>query len=184
MTPTSAIVPVAVAPVTAAVVWSSVTIAISHGPWSIATVMALSVLTVAADVDRRELRLPDALVGLAAVPLVAVVLVAPAAGSSGVATGVMAGALVAAAPVALLHLVSPVAMGFGDVKAAAVLGGAVGVVEWRLALAAVCVAAAAAAASVLLHRRRTVAFGPFLVGGAFVVVAGAALTGRGTLPWR
>ncbi len=42
------------------------------------------------------------------------------------------------------HLVSPSSMGFGDVKAALVLGAAVGTVDWRLAVVALCLAARAA----------------------------------------
>lgn len=184
MTPATAFVPMAVALVGAAAVWSSATIALAHRPWSIATVMALGVLAVAADVDRRERRLPDVLVALAATPLVVVVIVALATGSSEVAGAIGVGAMAAAAPIAVLHLASPSSMGFGDVKAAAVLGGAVGVVEWRLALVTVCAAAAAAGASALLGRRHTLAFGPFLVGAALVVVAGAALAGPEAVRWR
>jgi leader peptidase (prepilin peptidase) / N-methyltransferase len=184
MTPSVVAVSIAVLPVTAVTVWCSITIAVSRSPWSIASVATLGVLAVAANVDRREFRLPDALVGLAATPLVAVVFMAPAAGAPVVAASAVAGAMVAGAPIGVVHLVAPTSMGFGDVKAAAVLGGAVGVVEWRLALVAICAAAAAAAVSALVLRRRTVALGPFLVGGAFVVLALAGLSGPEALPWR
>jgi leader peptidase (prepilin peptidase) / N-methyltransferase len=184
MTPTTAIVPVAVALVGAAAVWSSATVALARGPWSIASVMALGVLVVAADVDRRECRLPDILVALAAVPLVVVAVVAVAADSAEVTGAIVAGAIAAGAPIAVLHLVSPSSMGFGDVKAAAVVGGALGVIEWRLAIVTLCAASAAAAASALIGRRHTTAFGPFLVGAALVSVVGVAMAGPEAFPWR
>ncbi len=59
----------------------------------------------------------------ALVPLVLSLLLIPAA-------------LAFAGPLLLLHLVSPAAMGFGDVKAGIVLGYALGLVHWHLALAA------------------------------------------------
>jgi leader peptidase (prepilin peptidase)/N-methyltransferase len=51
-----------------------------------------------------------------------------------------------ALPVLALHLLSPASMGFGDVKAAVVLGAAVGTVDARLAAVALCLAAAGGAA--------------------------------------
>jgi leader peptidase (prepilin peptidase)/N-methyltransferase len=61
-------------------------------------------------------------------------------------------------------------MGFGDVKAAVVLGAAVGTADARLAAVALCLAAAGGAAVGLATRRRTIPFGPFLVGASLVVL--------------
>jgi leader peptidase (prepilin peptidase)/N-methyltransferase len=95
-----------------------------------------------------------------------------------------AGAAAMALPVLALHLVSPASMGFGDVKAAAVLGAAVGTVDWRLGAVALCLAAFSGAGVGLLTRRRTIAFGPFLVFGAWFALlareplASAVLSGE------
>ena len=78
------------------------------------------------------------------------------------------GAAAMALPILALHLLSPASMGFGDVKAAALLGAAVGTVDWRLGAVALCLAALSGAAVGVLTRRRTIAFGPFLVLGAWL----------------
>jgi leader peptidase (prepilin peptidase)/N-methyltransferase len=75
-----------------------------------------------------------------------------------------------ALPVLALHLVSPASMGFGDVKAAVVLGAAVGTVDARLAYVALCLAAAGGVAVGLATRRRTIPFGPFLVVASLLVL--------------
>ena len=51
------------------------------------------------------------------------------------------GAALMAAPLLVLHLVSPPSMGFGDVKLALLLGAAVGVLDWQLAIPALALAA-------------------------------------------
>ena len=75
-----------------------------------------------------------------------------------------------ALPVLALHLVSPDSMGFGDVKAAVVLGAAVGTADPRLAAVALCLAAAGGAAVGLATRQRTIPFGPFLVVASLLVL--------------
>jgi leader peptidase (prepilin peptidase)/N-methyltransferase len=90
-----------------------------------------------------------------------------------------------ALPVLALHLLSPASMGFGDVKAAVVLGAAVGTVDARLAAVALCLAAAGGAAFGLATRRRAIPFGPFLVVASLVVllannaIVAAIFTGDG-----
>ena len=75
-----------------------------------------------------------------------------------------------AGPLLALHLVSPDAMGFGDVKASIVLGAALGSVDWRLGLVALSIGAGSAAAVGLARRLHTIAFGPFLVVSAAVTL--------------
>lgn len=131
-----------------------------------APVLAVAVLTPAALVDLRERRLPDRWVLAAATVFVAAGATATLVGDPPAATSVAAGALVMAGPLLALHLVSPNAMGFGDVKAAIVLGAALGAVDWRLGLVALSMAAALASIVGLARRLDTVAFGPFLVAAA------------------
>ena len=83
------------------------------------------------------------------------------------------GRIAMAVPVLILHVVSPDSMGFGDVKAALVLGAAVGTIDWRLGAVALCLAALSGAVAGVLGRRRTIAFGPCLVFGAWTVVSQA-----------
>ena len=77
-----------------------------------------------------------------------------------------------AMPLLVLHLVAPRSMGFGDVKAALVLGAAVGTLAWQLGLVALCAAAGLGAGVGLARRSATIAFGPFLVAGAAVALIG------------
>jgi len=94
---------------------------------TVATVLWLAALTV---FDLRRHRLPNLLTLPGAV---AVLLVAIAAGRG---LPALAGALVLAAAYLVVYLVSPAAMGAGDVKLALGLGalsGAVGVDSWVLA---------------------------------------------------
>jgi leader peptidase (prepilin peptidase) / N-methyltransferase len=143
--------------------------AVGAVPWPAAAAVALFVPAAVVDVQHR--RLPDAWVGAA----LAVLLTALAIGSSFgrttdlslVMTGALAGSITMASPVLVLHLVSPASMGFGDVKAAVVLGAAVGTIDWRLGAIALCGAASTGAGVGLYMRRHTIAFGPFLVFGAW-----------------
>jgi leader peptidase (prepilin peptidase)/N-methyltransferase len=135
--------------------------------------LAVALLLPAAVVDLRERRLPDVWVAAATVGFVGIGIVelltgdgrtTPAVGSTLVGVAVFAG------PLLVLHLIVPTAMGFGDVKTAAVLGAATGAVDWRLALVALTLAAGAAAAVGVGGRLRTVPLGPFLVGSGVVVL--------------
>jgi prepilin signal peptidase PulO-like enzyme (type II secretory pathway) len=70
----------------------------------------------------------------------------------------------------ILHLVAPASMGFGDVKAGLVLGAAIGVVNWQLALAGLALAAGLTATVGVLTRASTVAFGPGLVAASAIAL--------------
>jgi len=86
--------------------------------------------------------------------------------------GTFVSALVVGGPILLVHLVSPASMGFGDVKAALVVGMAVGSLGWQLGLVALTLAAGTAAAVGIACRARTIAFGPFLVLGGCLALIG------------
>lgn len=139
--------------------------------------LTVAVLAPAALVDVRERRLPDRWVLAAAAVRLGTVATAALVGNPPAATSVGAGALAMAGPLLVLHLASPDAMGFGDVKAAIVLGAALGVVDWKLGLVALSIAAALASAVGLTRRRDTIAFGPFLVAAAALtlLVSGTTL---------
>ena len=57
-------------------------------------------------------------------------------GSGALLRDVLTGALVVAGPLLAVHLITPSGMGFGDVKAGAVLGAAMGLIDVELALLA------------------------------------------------
>jgi leader peptidase (prepilin peptidase)/N-methyltransferase len=136
---------------------------------AIATVAAL---VPAAAIDLRERRLPDSWALAAAVILLATTWVAWMLGLSFDAVEMLLGALAMAGPLLLVHLVSPGAMGFGDVKAGVVLGAALGSVDWRLGLVALTVAAGSGAVVGAARRTSTIPFGPCLViGSALALVA-------------
>lgn len=152
-------------------------------PLAIAVVVSALLLLLAAVVDAVEHRLPNVLVGAAAAPVVVAAVVSfvatsvPAAGAAG-------GALLVAVPLLLAHLVSPSGMGFGDVKAGAVLGGALGLIDVQIALLALFVGLAGAAIWGVARRERAVALGPGLVGGAVVALISARIAGVEANPWR
>ena len=137
----------------------------------------------AAAVDARERRVPDRLVVAAALPIAAVLAVSATGrpGSPSVAA-VVAGAVLLAGPVFAVHLVAPTSMGFGDVKLAVVLGAAVGAVDWRWSMAALCVACALTVFVGMVRRAAVLPFAPGLVAGAVVAIAVATSVGMPT--WR
>lgn len=126
----------------------------------------------AAGIDIRERRIPDVWVGAAAAVFLAVSTLEWMIGSTPAIGGTLAGAIVVGGPILLLHLLSPAAMGFGDVKAAVVIGMAVGSLDWQLGLVALTLAAGSAATFGVLRRTRTIAFGPFLVLGGWLALVG------------
>jgi leader peptidase (prepilin peptidase)/N-methyltransferase len=150
------------------------------GAW-VPVLLGLGWLGVAAGaVDLRRHRLPDALT-LPALP-VALALLAPL-GPGAVLRGV-AGAAVAVAAHAALHLVAPAAMGAGDVKLAGSLGAVLAASSWSaLALAAVLAAVLTGIAGVVAAARGTtapgggVAHGPSMLLAGWLVVAVAAVGG-------
>lgn len=123
-------------------------------------------------------RLPDALT-LPALPAALLALVP--AGGPAVARG-LGGALLLAGAYALVHLVSPAAMGAGDVKLAGPVGAAVAGPGWAalpVAAALAAVLSAVVAGAVLVTGRAgrgsRVPHGPALLGAALAVtLAGAA----------
>ncbi len=142
-------------------------VAVAVGAVPLAGAAAIGLLVPAAVVDIQQRRLPDAWVAAATALLVAVLSVGAAIGQPLDVWQVLAAALAMALPVLVLHLVSPASMGFGDVKASAVLGAAVGTIDWRLGAVALCIAALTGATAGLFIGRRSIAFGPFLVFGAW-----------------
>lgn len=141
--------------------------------------------TAAAVVDARTGRIPDRLVAVAALPPTWVAGWAVLSGPDlEPLAAVASGAAVFAAPVLLTHLVSPSSIGFGDVKLAAVLGAALGLVEPRLGLVALCLAAAVTATVGLIRRRPSLPFGPGLVLGATMALVIAGQLGEEAHRWR
>lgn len=133
-----------------------------------ASALAVGILVPAAVIDIQIQRLPDVWVASAALVFVAALVVSAAAGHDVDLIGVLIGAASMSTPVVALHLVSPASMGFGDVKASALLGAALGAVDWRLGVVALCLAGLLGATFGLAARRRTIAFGPWLIGAALV----------------
>lgn len=119
----------------------------------------LAALARAAIIDIRELRLPNLWTGVALVSGVAGSVVA-ASGSSA-----FLGIAVSAAPFALLHLLDPGALGFGDVKFAAGAGAVVSIVWWPVAAVIVVIALASSLVIRLVRPRDPRAFGPNLMAG-------------------
>ena len=162
-------------------VWLAVGL-VQTSPVGVALASSMAMATVAAIVDVQTHRLPDVLVVATALPAVV------AGAVSGALDDVVLGAVVFVAPVLAVHLVSPAAMGFGDVKFAAALGGAVGLLDPLCALLALCVASGATAVVGLCRRTGSLPFGPGLVFGAAAAIMAAAVfpgyLSEGRLPWR
>lgn len=159
------------------------------GPWGVTGFMvalAVSIAALAATVDARSGRIPDAIVATAVLPTFVVVVAAAAGSGSGrqAVGAALLGALAFAAPLFISHMVSPRAIGFGDVKLAAALGAALGLVAPGLGLVALCIAAAATATFGVVTRRTSLPFGPGLVLGAIVALVVAGQLGEGAVPWR
>ena len=135
------------------------------------TGIVIAALLPAALVDLIDQRLPNRLVGAAGLAGIATLAAELFVTDLQVApTDVLFGAVGMAGPLFVTHLVRPAAMGFGDVKLAVVLGAALGLVDSVLGLAALAIGSACAALVGLTLRRRTVAFGPGLLGGAILSV--------------
>jgi len=142
-------------------------VAATIGSVPLGAAAGVALLVPAAVIDIEQRRLPDVWVAASLAVLVTAFLVGWAAGQPLDGAQSIGGAVAMALPVLMLHLVSPVSMGFGDVKAATVLGAAVGTIDWRLGAVALCLASLGGAVAGLVTRRRSIAFGPFLVFGAW-----------------
>lgn len=131
----------------------------------------------AAIVDLRTHRVPDVLVSLALVPTALVVMVD--AHPTHRLVAVAAGSCLLALPVLFVHLLAPTSMGFGDVKLAAALGAALGVLAPELAVPALAAAAGLTLVVACCRRRVAVSFAPGLVLGAVAALAIGSFEG-----WR
>lgn len=154
-------------------------------PWWVesALVAALAVCTVAAVVDTVSRRIPDRLVLASLVPVgIALVCLVVGADARNTLLAVPAGAILFALPLLVVHLIAPSAMGFGDVKLALALGAALGLVEWRFAIIALCLASGVTVAVAVVRRRPTMPFAPGLVAGTALALVLPTL--EGLLPWR
>lgn len=156
--------------------------------WGVAGAVVLAPLLPAAwaaAVDVRTGRLPNQLVVASVAPTGALLVHEMIAGfTAAVVVATVAAAALFAVPPFVIHLFEPAAMGFGDVKLAAVLGAAIGMVDPRAAVLALCLASAGTAAVGLALRRQTMPLGPGLVVGAAGALVVAALVGATPLPWR
>lgn len=134
-------------------------------------------------IDLREHRLPNRLVGwLYPIGLAAAVGVAVDAGSPWPVTGALAGGLVLFAGYYLLHRRGG-GMGGGDVKLAGALGLLTGAWGWQAPILATALAFVAGGVTALAliaarraHRRSRIAFGPFMLFGAWVALGAAVVT--------
>ena len=145
-----------------------------------AIAIALVALTVAALVDVAERRLPNGCV-LAAAGAVQIAVVSSVIAGTSAWSGAALGASVAGGPLLVTHLLSPSGLGFGDVKAGTVLGGALGVVAPAVAAGGLVVAMLLGAAAARVTGRGHGPLGPWLVVGAVVGLVGAR--GIGVTPW-
>lgn len=168
---TRRIVP-AVAAVAAGVFASAAMVALP-APVSMTLVVWAGLALVAAFIDARTGRLPDAVV----LPGLAVALIGAAV--SGRLTESIAGAALFGVPVLVAHLARPDGMGFGDVKFAALLGAGIGLVAIPLVLPAYLLAAVAhvLVCAAVRARGRLVPFGPSLALGSILIVL-IGLVGR------
>lgn len=145
--------------------------AVVVGAIPIASGLVIAASMPAVLVDTQQRRLPDVWLGVAALVLLVGVGVSWSTGATVTSpVGLAIGAALMAVPLLVLHLASPSSMGFGDVKLAVVLGGAIGVLDWRLAIPALAIAAGSTATVGVVTRARLIAFGPGLVGGALVAM--------------
>lgn len=164
-----------------------VAVPIANARWGavgVLTIVTLAIAATAAVLDARSGRIPDSLVLMAGLPVLAALSAAAVDGHGGqAAIGVALGGIAFAGPLFVMHVVSPEALGFGDVKLAAALGAMLGTVDPRLGLLALCFAAGSAAVTGLIGRRASVPFGPGLVLGATTALAVAALLGE-AVSWQ
>jgi leader peptidase (prepilin peptidase)/N-methyltransferase len=134
------------------------------GPTRIAVATGLCLLCAAAIVDVRAFRLPNRFL------LVAAVLAAVAAYFGGAVDSALAASVMGAAPFLLVHLVDPSALGFGDVKFAAVAGALIAPWWWPAAVLMAVVALAVACAMRLALPSGPRALGPSLFIGTLVAL--------------
>jgi leader peptidase (prepilin peptidase)/N-methyltransferase len=181
-TGTARAVPAAFHPIAVVVPLAMAALVARAAPSVWASIAAITVAALAADVDRRTRRIPNRHLAGASLPLVALAVASLASGSTAPLRSMVAGSFLMALPVLVLHLVAPGGMGFGDVKAAALLGAAVGVVEPSLGLLALAIGTGLTVAWAAVRRHSIVPFGPGLVIGAVVAVGSALVIGLEASP--
>lgn len=147
------------------------TVATILGGDLVAVTGALAMGTAAASVDLRTHRIPNRMVALSAGAAGIGVAVASLQGAPGSAAGASTGALCFAGPLFVTHVIAPRAIGFGDVKLAAALGLALGLIDPRLGILALCLASGTTAATGIVARRSTLPLGPGLIVGSLLAVA-------------
>jgi leader peptidase (prepilin peptidase)/N-methyltransferase len=149
--------------------------AAGDSPWSVLVGTAAGALGAPIAVwDVRLRRIPNWLVLLLAGAAAVLGLTAAWLDGRVLVTHAVLGAVLAGAPLLIVHLCVPSGIGFGDVKLGAALGALLGVVSPGLAMASVLVASAGAAlAGVSASSRRGAGapFGAWLVGGALGLLA-------------
>lgn len=133
-------------------------------PTSIAVAAGLCLLCSAAIVDVRAFRLPNRFL------LVAAVLAALAAYFAGAVDSALAASVMGAAPFLLIHLADPSALGFGDVKFAAVAGALIAPWWWPAAVLMALIALAFACAVRLARPSGPHPLGPSLFAGMLVAL--------------
>jgi leader peptidase (prepilin peptidase)/N-methyltransferase len=137
--------------------------------------MMLVPAAAAAAADWRTHRVPNLLVAIALLPVLVAILVVD--DRIHLLAPVASGVAVMAVPLLVLHLVTPAAMGFGDVKLAVALGAGLGVLEPKLAVLALAVASGLTLVAAAWARRAATAFAPGLVIGAAAALALGSLDG-------
>lgn len=142
-----------------------------QGHVPLASGLAVAVLVPPALIDVHYRRLPNRWIGAAALTFAIATTLQVALGQPVDIASAGLGAIVLAGPMLALHLLSPSAMGFGDVKAGIVLGACLGAIDWQLALAGLALAAGATSVTAIIRNRSIVAFGPGLVAGSLIALA-------------
>jgi len=135
--------------------------------------LALTSLGVAAGVDFRSMRIPNSLL------VVAAVFGAVAADVTNAGLAPLAGAGIAAAPLLLIHLLDPEAIGFGDVKFAVASGVVVGAIAWPVAIVVPLVGFVGVAIARIVSPRLPRPFGPYLMVATTAAVVAAAFISTG-----
>lgn len=174
--------PLVLVTVMAAVVWGT-----AWGPLGVGIAGVLAIGAVAAWVDLRRGRLPDVVVLAGGTVGVATAVVASVQHGPSAAGAAAAGCAAVCVPLLAVHLASPDAMGFGDVKLGAVLGVVAGLLGWRWAVLALAVASGITVIAAAATRRWAVPFGPGLVAGAAtstVFAWLATIADAGPLGWE
>ncbi|MRG59610.1 prepilin peptidase [Agromyces sp. CFH 90414] len=167
-----------VAAVTTAIVWGVVAWRVGVAPVLPAVLAFTAAATVLAIVDLAEHRLPNRVIAPTAVVVAGCLVLASAVSGAwiGLWWAILGGAAMFAAYL-LLALISPGAMGMGDVKLAAVVGmllGWFGITAWLIGLLGAFVIGGVLAIAALATRRvglrGSIPFGPSMLAGALAGV--------------